>query len=170
MKSALIRLKMTCILFILVLGIASCSDAKKNQVVAMVNGRPITATDLQAATPLDHKDDAAVRREVLELLIDRQLFLQEFERRGFQLESQTVDDAVADTIKAQYGDRAKFTEALSKRGLTLAAYEQTVREKIIVSAMQSFIAKEATNALTEQRAIKAWLTDARTKARIEYKP
>jgi SurA N-terminal domain. len=111
-----------------------------------------------------------LQKATLQLLIDRQLFLQEFERRGFQLESQTVADAVDEQIKAQYGDRAKFTEALSKRGLTLAAYEQTVREKIIVSAMQSFIAKDATSALTRQGALETWLTDARTKARIKYKP
>jgi peptidyl-prolyl cis-trans isomerase SurA len=121
-----------------------------NGVVAIVNSKVITWEDVRKyslqeedllyrqyrlqPTLLQQKIEQ-LRRDAVEMLIERQLILFEFETSGFKLPEAFIEDAIKRDIRDNYGDRLRLTKTLQSQGITTETYRQRVRERIIVSAL-----------------------------------
>lgn len=77
------------------------------------------------------------RRGALQELIDRQLIIQEFKKKEFQIPQRFVDERVDTIIREDFGgDRQAFIRTLQAQGYTLTKFREAEREKIIVQAMR----------------------------------
>ena len=77
------------------------------------------------------------RRGALQELIDRQLIIQEFKKKEFQIPQRFVDERVDTIIREEFGgDRQAFVRTLQAQGYTLTKFREVEREKIIVQAMR----------------------------------
>jgi parvulin-like peptidyl-prolyl isomerase len=135
--------------------VAATSFALGQQVLdglaAVVNGDAITISqvrELVAAqeralrTQLSGKEledkIRAVRLAALDDLIERQLILQEFKTKKFNLPDYVVEDRVQQIVRQEFnGDRQAFSRTLEAQGYSLAKFREIEREKIIVQAMRS---------------------------------
>jgi peptidyl-prolyl cis-trans isomerase SurA len=78
-----------------------------------------------------------IRLAAINDLIDRQLILQEFKSKGFQIPDYFIDDRVATIVKEEFGgDRAAFIRTLAAQGFTLDKFREIERDKIIVQEMR----------------------------------
>jgi len=79
-------------------------------------------------------------------LIDRQLILQEFKTKGYQLPDYFIDQHVSQIIRGDFGgDRQAFLRTLQAQGFTLDRFKQLERDKIIVSEMRRNAIKGTVN-------------------------
>lgn len=70
-------------------------------------------------------------------LIDRQLVLQEFEKKKFQIPEHVLDDHIKTIIREQFnGDRSAFIRTLQAQGYTLQRFRKIETDKMIVQAMR----------------------------------
>jgi parvulin-like peptidyl-prolyl isomerase len=77
------------------------------------------------------------RKGALQDLIDRQLILQEFKKKEFQIPQQFIDEHVNSIIRDEFGgDRQAFVRTLQAQGYTLTKFQNAERDKIIVQAMR----------------------------------
>ena len=77
------------------------------------------------------------RRGALQELIDRQLIIQEFKKKEFQIPQRFIDERVDTIIREEFGgDRQAFVRTLQAQGYTLTKFREIEREKIIVQAMR----------------------------------
>ena len=74
---------------------------------------------------------SALRREILERMVDEQLLVQEAADLKITISSEEVDRSI-EQIKKDYGlDDAQLREELRKQGMTLAAYRQNTKREIL---------------------------------------
>lgn len=77
------------------------------------------------------------RKAALQTLIDRQLILQEFKKKEYQIPDSIVEDRVNSIIREEYGgDRPAFTRTLQAQGITMAKFREQQRDMFIVQAMR----------------------------------
>jgi len=77
------------------------------------------------------------RLAVLSDLIDRQLILQEFKKKQFNIPEYVIDDQVQNLIKEEFaGDRQAFVRTLNAQGYTMGKFREIQRDKVIVGAMR----------------------------------
>jgi peptidyl-prolyl cis-trans isomerase SurA len=88
--------------------ITTCAGATAQNVVAVVNGEPITALDVEQRTKFlqltNPQQKPAARQTVIEELIDEKLKVREGKRWGIE-----VTDSEVDTMYASMGQRMRFT-------------------------------------------------------------
>jgi parvulin-like peptidyl-prolyl isomerase len=126
-----------------------------NRLVAVVNNRPITLSEVRNAAAMQVQvwvmqygrsmSAAAIESKVREIeknalqdLIDRELILHSFKEMGAQIREQNVDDAVQRFIKERFdGDLKQFTLELKNSGMTLQQFRKMQEESIIVQAMRA---------------------------------
>lgn len=76
--------------------------------------------------------------DALNNLIERNLILQEFNDKGYNIPSTVVDEQLNDQIANEFGgDRAAFIKTLEAQHITLSQYRDKLREQIIVQAMRN---------------------------------
>jgi len=121
-----------------------------NGIAAVVNSEVITYTQVQELVGTREKSleeqykgqDLAdkvkeLRLAAVQLLIDNQLILQEFEKNKFSIPDYVVDEQVQGRIKEQFGgDRAAFIRTLAAQGMTMERFRKMVKDDIIVQAMR----------------------------------
>jgi len=73
----------------------------------------------------------------LELLVERQLILHEFEAKYTKLPDSVVDELVQDRIREQFGDRVTAMKSLQAQGMTYEQFRQDVREQFIESQLRN---------------------------------
>ncbi len=132
-------------------GAAQQQPTLLNGIVAIVNSTAITWEDVRKftfqeeellyrqyarqPTVLKQRIDQ-LRQNAIELLIERQLILFEFDNTpGLKLPEAFIDDAIKRDIRETYGDRLRLTKTLQAQGLTYESYRQRVRERIINTAL-----------------------------------
>ena len=77
------------------------------------------------------------RKGALQDLIDRQLILQEFKKKEFQIPQHLIDDRIEEIIRTEFGgDRQAFIRTLQAQGFTMTKFRDAERDKIIVQAMR----------------------------------
>jgi peptidyl-prolyl cis-trans isomerase SurA len=117
---------------------------------AVVNGDPITFSQVreivgereQALRESDHGPDLMekikeVRLAALNDLIDRQLIVQEFKKKGYSLPDFVIQGRVDDIIRTDFGgDRQAFMRTLNAQGMTIDEFRQKEMDKFIVQAMR----------------------------------
>jgi peptidyl-prolyl cis-trans isomerase SurA len=133
-------------------------------VAAVVNGDVITFSQVQEVSGprertlreqftgqelIDKIKEA--RLGALNDLIDRQLIVQEFKKKQFNIPEYVVDDQIANIIKDDFaGDRQAFLRTLNAQGYTINKFREMQRDKVIVGAMRQNNVKGNFNATPQQ--------------------
>ena len=77
------------------------------------------------------------RLGALKDLIDRQLILQEFKKKEFNVPTRVIDERIAQVIREDFGgDRQAFVRTLQAQGFTMTRFREMERDKFIVQAMR----------------------------------
>ena len=78
-----------------------------------------------------------IRLKAVNMLIDRQLILQEFRKMKGQIPGHMVDERISETIRTRFGgDRGAFLRTLAAQGLTQDKLRKMEEENIIVKYMR----------------------------------
>ena len=135
------------------LGISSMAIAKPvpiNGFAAKVNGKIITRSELNESMKFTKmayqrmpngaektKILNSLRKDTLDSLIDRELILSEFEKKGGQVKPEMVDDDVNAIIRNDFeGDRKKFLAELKRQGMTIEKFRELQEKRIAVRYMR----------------------------------
>ncbi len=73
----------------------------------------------------------------LEILIERQLILHEFEAKYTKLPDSVVDELVQDQIREQFGDRVTAMKSLQAQGMTYEQYREDIRDRWIEAQLRN---------------------------------
>src|SRR6202012_3690641 len=118
-------------------------------IAAVVNGDVITFSQVQEVAAPEEQSlkqqftgqelidkIKETRLAVLNDLINRQLILQEFKKKEFQLPDYVVEEQVQEIIKDEFGgDRQAFVRTLQAQGYSLNKFRDKEKEKITVQVM-----------------------------------
>lgn len=146
------------------------STAQAQQVVARVNGDPITAVDVAQRKRLiqlsTHK--APGQKEVLDDLIDEQLKVQVARRYRLEISEAEVDNVIATMASRMRVDSQQFAKALASSGVSVNALRRKIRADI--GWTQIVRGKFQNNLLVGDKDIAAALQARKTedKAAFEY--
>lgn len=140
-------------IFILALAFAAPLRAELvDGVVAVVNDTAITRQQVQdlAGPAIDslrrqYAPDSeeyaqklnAVFTNSLELLVERQLILHEFNVEGYRMPESYLDQVVQERIRDQFGDRMTLMKTLQAEGMTLEQFRDDVRDRTIETFMRT---------------------------------
>ncbi len=119
-------------------------------VAAVVNDQPVTFSQVRELVGAKERAISEqfqgaelgekikkIRTEAIEELINRQLILQYFKEKGFQLPPYLIEDRIATIIREEHnGDRAAFARKLAAFGLTIERFRKDEMDKIIVQSMR----------------------------------
>jgi peptidyl-prolyl cis-trans isomerase SurA len=115
---------------------ATAGGARAQNVVAFVNGEPITQFDLDARSKLleastpTHK--APPRQEVLDELIDEKLKIREAKRWGIDPSEDDMNSAFAAMAQRMGGQTTdQFVQTLTKAGVTPQTFRQRLRAQLV---------------------------------------
>ena len=129
-----------------------------NGIAAVVNSDVITFSQVQELVGTREKSleeqykgqDLAdkvkdLRLSAVQVLIDNQLILQEFNKNKYSLPDYVVDEQVQSRIKEQFGgDRAAFIRTLQAQGMSMERFRKMVKDEVIVQAMRQRSVKDDT--------------------------
>jgi parvulin-like peptidyl-prolyl isomerase len=73
----------------------------------------------------------------LEILVERQLILHEFQAKYSKLPDSVVDELVQDQIREQFGDRVTAMKSLQAQGMTYEQFREDIRDRYIESALRN---------------------------------
>ena len=73
----------------------------------------------------------------LEILVERQLILREFEAKYTKLPDSVVDEVVQEQIREQFGDRVTAMKSLQAEGMTYEQFREDIRDRYIESALRN---------------------------------
>jgi peptidyl-prolyl cis-trans isomerase SurA len=112
---------------------AACAPASAQQIVARVNGEPITAVDVAQRTRLVQTSTQKVpsRQEVLDELIDEQLKLQTGRRYRLEVGDAEVDGVLAGMAQRMRASREQFEQALGQNGISVSALKRKIRADLM---------------------------------------
>lgn len=103
------------------------------------------------------------RKGALQDLIDRQLILQEFQKKEFAIPQYLIDERIDSIIREDFGgDRQAFVRTLQAQGYTMSKFREMERDKFIVQAMRMQAIKSDPIVSPEK------LTTAYTTSKQEY--
>lgn len=146
-------------------------------IAAVVNGKVITQSEVRGMVSqqlmllerrgLPQAEKAKKKRELeketLEVLIDNEVVLAEFNKKGGQMRPHYVDQEVNRLIRQFYdGSRDAFLTDLRKSGMTLNKFRERTEKQIIVQFMRSSAVK-STKPLTPEE-----ITSFYEKHKFEY--
>ncbi|MBC8095581.1 MAG: peptidylprolyl isomerase [Akkermansiaceae bacterium] len=77
-----------------------------------------------------------VLEENTEVLVQREMILQEFNTAGYNLPESVIDDYVQQRIRSRYGNRATLTKTLQADGITFEKFRKQIRDQFIVEQMR----------------------------------
>lgn len=80
---------------------------------------------------------AVALNDSLEVLIERQLILHDFDTEGYKLPDSVVDGWVQDAIRKRFGDRVTLLKTLQAQGMTLEQFRDQIRDQNIEAYMRS---------------------------------
>ena len=114
-----------------------------DRIVALVNSDIITLSEVDEAagrllaeigqtTPPAGREEKihAVRREVLNQLIENKLLEQEMQKKKVEVSDREVDLAIGDVLQANHFTENDLKEALAKQGTSFTVYRRRIREDI----------------------------------------
>ena len=137
----------------MVLPLVSTAELERlNSVAALVGDTPITLNDVKMQTaPVEQviyqqfaSDPSTLRQRVLEVrqkalesLIERHLILKDFEKQGYLLPENIIDERVQERIRNDFGDRLTLTKTLQAQGVTYESFRKDIKEQVIVDFLSS---------------------------------
>jgi peptidyl-prolyl cis-trans isomerase SurA len=116
-----------------VIGITMTAAAHAQHVVAMVNGDPVTALDVEQRMKLIQLTTrkAADRKEVVQELIDEKLKVREGKRWGIDIADSDVDNAYANMGSRMSRTADQLTQDLAKSGINAATLKSRIRAELV---------------------------------------
>lgn len=120
---------------VLLIMAAATGSARAQNVVAFVNGEPITALDIEARSKLmevsspTHK--APPKQEVLDDLINEKLEIKEAKRWGIEATKDDLDQAFLSTAQRLHLTTAQFLDELKKAGVSVQTYRARLAAQIV---------------------------------------
>jgi peptidyl-prolyl cis-trans isomerase C len=129
--------------------------------VAVVNGSIITRAEFdremgrvqqgiaRQGRAIDNSKLPAIRKEVLEGLIDRELLFQQSRKQGIKVEETAVTDRLG-TLKGRFPSEDQFEAALKSMGLTLADLMTQLREGMAIKYLIERRFEEGTSVSDEE--------------------
>jgi len=119
------------------LTLAAPAVANAQQVIALVDGQPITALDLETRTKFIQMsgNKAPNRQDILNELIDEMLEIREAKKYGIEVPESEIDSAFANIGNHMGADPQKLTEMLTKGGASAATLKQRLRAQIAWAAL-----------------------------------
>jgi peptidyl-prolyl cis-trans isomerase SurA len=110
------------------------SGAHAQQIVALVNGQPITALDVEQRSKfmqMTAKDKKAPpRKEVIDSLIDEILEINEAKRFTLEVSDAQVDEAFANVAKNMGADPQKLSQVLASAGASADTLKRRLRAQM----------------------------------------
>jgi len=139
-------------------GQAQAEEQVLNGIAAVVNSDVITFSQVQDLVGAREKSMEEqlkgqeladkvkdLRMSAVQVLIDNQLILQEFDKNKYTIPDYVVEEQVQSRIKQQFGgDRAAFIRTLGAQGMTMERFRKMVRDEIVVQAMRQKSVKDDT--------------------------
>src|SRR4051812_36609900 len=90
-----------------------------------------------ASTPaVLEKKIAEAYKENLDVLLENQLILHDFQTAGYNLPESIIDEQLQEYIKSKYNDRVTLTKTLQQQGITFEKFRQDYKEHFIVEQMR----------------------------------
>jgi peptidyl-prolyl cis-trans isomerase C len=139
-------------------------EAQQNK-VAVVNASVITQEDfdnemsriqrqlLSMGKPPTDSQLSAIRKQVLENLINVELLYQQSQKEGIKVDEAAINQQLS-TLKGRFTSEAEFTAALGKMNMSEAALKSRLKREM---AIQQFIEKEFAQKVTvSEEEIKAY--------------
>ncbi len=121
--------------------IASATEAVIiERIVAVVNGHPITLTELQERA-IFYKNATGQElplKEVLKKVIMEELQLQEAKKLGLDVGDDVVDSYIENFKKENNLSDKEFKEFLKEKGITLKAYREEIRRRITINKLMNY--------------------------------
>ena len=133
-------------------GVATLPAAEEviNGIAAIVNGDVVTFSQVRELVAAQQRSASEIyqgeelqkkikemRDHAIQDLIDRDLILQEFKKKEFNIPSYIVDDSIQRIIRQEFGgDRTAFVKTLQAQGYTMARFRDNEKDKITVQAMR----------------------------------
>lgn len=140
------------IVFPLLLGVSTSLIAAEalDKIVVTVDNEVITQNQLderlsawerQMASqgnpiPEDKENQQAIKKQMMESLINERLQILAAERYGITVEEQTVDQTLASIAKQNNMDMDEFREAIKEEGLTYEKFRAKLQEELLLSRVQ----------------------------------
>lgn len=117
--------------------VAGASAARSQQVVALVDGTPITELDVAQRTKLEQMGTPKppTRQAVINTLIDEILEIREAKQYSIDVPDSEVDAAYASVADKVGGDSKKLTEMLDHGGSSEAALKNRLRAQLAWNAL-----------------------------------
>lgn len=81
------------------------------------------------------EEEAEIMTATLEGIIDRQLILDEFKKKGYRLPDALMEDVVRRAVREDFRDRVTMVKTLRERGQTYEQYRQDQRDRFIIYSM-----------------------------------
>ncbi len=136
----------------LFLGVSTSKAEIVNEIVAVVNGEPITRYDLntqmggplaQAEMPPQREGMEAEReKETLQFMIEQELFRQEAKELGISVSESQVEDRL-ETIRTRNNmSREEMEEYLLAQGMTMENFKSTIKEQIKINRLLSSMVQQ----------------------------
>lgn len=142
--------------------IMSCAQAKQllDKVVAVVNNGVITASELNAQVELSKKQiiaqkmelpkESALRKQVLQHLIDVDLQLQMAKQSGVTVDSTELNEAIERIATANHISLTQLREEITKQGISWQEYRRNIRKEMIISRLQQKAVGKEVSVTNEQ--------------------
>lgn len=113
------------------------APASAQQVVAFVNGEPITALDVEQRSKFIQisTKKPPTRKEAIDSLIDEILEIKEAKRFGIEVPDSDVDSAFANVATHMGGDAQKLTQMLAAAGASADTLKRRLRAQIAWSGL-----------------------------------
>jgi len=117
----------------LTLAMATVSGARAQQIVALVNGQPITALDVEHRSKFILMTTKKVppRKEVLDSLIDEILEINEAKRFTLEISDAQVDEAFSGVAQKMGADAQKLTQELASQGASADTLKRRLRAQMV---------------------------------------
>ncbi len=149
------------------LALATASDARRelNSIAVVVNGKPITKSELAEARkaneqmirvttppgPEQNRKLREAREKARDQLIERELILTEFEKLGGAIKPQMIDEDIKRIIRERFdGSEDKFISELKKTGMSMQKFRELRRKVTIQGIMRRTQSRDIVFATPEQ--------------------
>lgn len=114
--------------------IANSTEDSANKILAIVNGEPIFASDVDAQyaqLPPSYKNIIS-KDDLLNQIIDELLLMQKAEKMGINVPEEELDNIINKAIAANNITLSQFEEALSQKNLTLDDVKNFYKKQISI--------------------------------------
>jgi peptidyl-prolyl cis-trans isomerase SurA len=136
---------MICLLAFPILALAAQSQPL-DKVIAVVNDNVITASELEGqvailrqqiqAKNMQLPSENALRKQVLQHLIDVDLQLQLAKNHNLTIDSPELNDSIAKIAETNHLSLTQLREEVSKQGLGWEDYRENIRKEMLISRVQ----------------------------------